>query len=104
MTAEAKEPKEIILLRERTWNIWHTYVPALRPGQLYAFSVDGPYEPHRMGCSFNPHKALIDPYAKAITGTRPLDDSVFGYKVGDPAEDMSKDERESSGRSCPRAS
>jgi isoamylase len=94
--ADAKEPKESILLRERTWNNWHTYVHGLRPGQFYAFSVDGPYDPSK-GLRFNPHKALIDPYAKAITSTPPLDNSVFGYKVGDPAEDLSKDERESSG-------
>ena len=39
----ANEPNETIPLMERTRNIWHAYVPGLQPGQLYAYSVDGPY-------------------------------------------------------------
>src|SRR5688572_1011100 len=49
-----------IRLRERTHQIWHGYVPGLKPGQLYGYRVYGPYNPER-GHRFNPHKLLLDP-------------------------------------------
>jgi isoamylase len=57
-----------IRLRERTDQIWHAYLPDVRPGQLYGFRVHGPYAPEE-GHRFNPAKLLLDPYAKAISGT-----------------------------------
>ncbi|MDA4112073.1 MAG: glycogen debranching enzyme GlgX, partial [Thaumarchaeota archaeon] len=92
---KSTEPRDRIVLAERTGTVWHAYLPDLLPGQLYAYSVNGPYDPLR-GLRFNPHKALIDPYAKAIAGTIKWDDSLFGYKVDDPSEDISFDERDSS--------
>ncbi|HEY5956632.1 MAG TPA: glycogen debranching enzyme GlgX, partial [Polyangiaceae bacterium] len=56
-----------ITLAERTNQIWHAYLPDLRPGQLYGYRVFGPYAP-LLGHRFNPKKLLIDPYAKAIAG------------------------------------
>jgi isoamylase len=88
-------PKETIPLTEKTGHVWHAYLPDSLPGQLYAYSMDGPYDP-RKGHRFNRHKALIDPYAKAISGKLTWDDSLFGYKVGDPEEDLSFDDRDSS--------
>jgi isoamylase len=88
------EPKERVPLTEKTGHIWHAYLPDLPPGQLYAYSVDGPYDPQK-GHRFNRHKALIDPYAKAISGTIQWDDSLFGYKLGDPENDLSMDYRDS---------
>ena len=40
----------------------------LGPGTLYGFRAHGAYEPEA-GLRFNPHKLLLDPYARAITGT-----------------------------------
>jgi glycogen operon protein len=37
---------------------------------------------------------LLDPYAKAIARTTRWADEMFGYRVGDPAEDLSFDERD----------
>jgi isoamylase len=56
-----------IPLVERTNDVWHAYLPEVRPGQAYAYRVHGPYLPAH-GHRFNPHKLLLDPYAKAITG------------------------------------
>ncbi|MEN0053948.1 MAG: glycogen debranching protein GlgX [Mucilaginibacter sp.] len=67
---------------------WHIYIPGLKPGQLYGFRVHGPYEPEN-GHRFNANKLLVDPYAKAIAGTVNWDDSLFGYEVGNPDEDLS---------------
>ncbi|MGZ5354329.1 MAG: glycogen debranching protein GlgX, partial [Actinomycetota bacterium] len=85
-----------IPLRERTDLIWHAYLPDLRPGALYGFRVDGPYEPQQ-GHRFNPNKLLLCPYAKAISGTIDWGDALYGYRIGDPAEDLSFDERDSAG-------
>ncbi len=77
-----------IRVREVSHYVWHVYIPDLSPGQLYGYRVYGPYDPvnsHR----FNPNKLLIDPYAKAIAGTIQWHDSIFGYEVGHPDEDLS---------------
>ncbi len=85
-----------IPLRERTNNVWHAYLPDVLPGQLYGYRVQGPYDPLH-GHRFNPNKLLTDPYAKAISGSVVWDDSLFGYVVGDRAEDLSQDRRDSAG-------
>jgi isoamylase len=54
-------------LSERTAFHWHGYLPGVGPGQRYAYRVHGPYDPLH-GQRFNPHKLLIDPYAKSIEG------------------------------------
>lgn len=77
-------------LRESTGRVWHGYIPGVKPGQLYDYRVNGPYDPEH-GLRFNPAKVLIDPYAKAIAGQVNWEAPVFGYKLGDPAEDFSVD-------------
>src|ERR671929_2400081 len=77
-----------IPLAERTDLVWHAYLPEARPGQLYGYRVHGPYEP-QAGRRFNPHKLLIDPYAKAVASTVAWDDSVFGYTIGSEDADLS---------------
>ena len=81
-----------IRLSEKTHHIWHVYIPELKPGQLYGYRVHGPYEPEA-GHRFNPNKLLIDPYAKAISGTIQWHDSTFGYEAG--SEDNSFGEADS---------
>jgi glycogen operon protein len=49
-----------IPLREKSGLVWHSYLPELRPGQLYGYRVHGPYDPAR-GHRFNPAKLLLDP-------------------------------------------
>ncbi len=88
------EPAHVLELRERTGRVWHGYLPGVRPGQLYGYRVHGPYEPTR-GHRFNPRKLLLDPYAKAIGRRLRWHDSLYGYRVGDPAEDLSRDHRDS---------
>src|SRR3712207_9030661 len=56
-----------IRLPRRTDQVWHVYLEGLRPGQLYGYRVHGPYDP-RHGHRFNPHKLLIDPYARQLFG------------------------------------
>jgi isoamylase len=91
---ESKEPRYKVSLPERTGYVWHAYLPDVLPGQLYAYSVDGFYEPQK-GLRFNHNKALIDPYAKAVAGTISWDDSLFGFKIGDNSDDLTFDESNS---------
>jgi hypothetical protein len=53
-------------VRNRTGDVWHVWVDGIRSGQLYAYRVDGPYEPAH-GYRFNFTKLLLDPCATAIT-------------------------------------
>jgi glycogen operon protein len=85
---------ERIVLPEYTDEVWHGYLPDARPGTVYAYRVHGPYEPEA-GHRFNPHKLLLDPYAKALVGQLRWHDSLFGYRVGSPKEDLSFDRRDS---------
>jgi glycogen operon protein len=82
-------------LREVTAHVWHGYVPGLKPGQLYGFRMDGAYEPTQ-GLRFNPFKLLLDPYARAVAGKVDWTQPVFGYRLGDPAQDLARDEHDDS--------
>jgi glycogen operon protein len=82
-----------IPLPEQTDFVWHGYLPDVQPGQLYGYRVHGPYEP-AAGHRFNPHKVVLDPYAKAIGRDVRWSDSMFGYRIGDAQADLSLDERD----------
>lgn len=83
-----------IEISERTDQVWHAYLPEARPGLLYGYRAYGPYEPTR-GLRFNPHKLLLDPYAKLIHGEVRWSDALFGYRIGHQKEDLSLDRRDS---------
>lgn len=70
-------------LEEVDGYVWHGFIPNLPPGQHYGYRVHGPYEPEN-GKRFNPHKLLLDPYAKAISGSLDGDMSILAYPAGDP--------------------
>ncbi len=82
-----------IRIEERTDQVWHAYLPEIRPGQMYGYRVHGPYEPEA-GHRFNPSKLLIDPYSKALTGTVKRSEAMFAYPIGDPEADLVRDDRD----------
>jgi glycogen operon protein len=92
--ADATHESHKIELLEQTNLVWHTYLPGIAPGQLYGYRVHGPYQPEN-GLRFNPGKILLDPYAKAIGRNLKWADELFGYQIGDPGEDLSRDSRDS---------
>jgi glycogen operon protein len=49
----------------RTYHYWHVFVPGLVHGQLYAYRVDGPFEP-QLGLRFDRAKVLLDPYGRGV--------------------------------------
>ena len=59
----------------------------IKPGQLYGFRVEGPWEPEK-GDAVQSSKLLVDPYAKAISGEVDWKAPIFPYDVatGDDAK------------------
>jgi glycogen operon protein len=49
----------------RTYHYWHVFVPAIGPGQIYGYRVQGPCAPEQ-GLRFDPAKVLLDPYGRAV--------------------------------------
>lgn len=101
-SATDKEEYTQISINEVTGFIWHAYIPGLKPGQIYAYRAFGRYKP-REGYRFNPHKLLIDPYAKAICGRVQITEKMLGFNpdntdkrypfkkdIRDSAEDIPK--------------
>jgi glycogen operon protein len=81
-------------MAEQTDQVWHCYLPEARPGLLYGYRVQGPYEPAK-GHRFNRNKLLLDPYGKQIRNGLRWHDSHFGYKIGHRNQDLSFDRRDS---------
>jgi isoamylase len=85
-------PSRIIDLdpvRHRTGDVWHVWVRGIPAGQLYAYRVEGPYLPEE-GHRFNPHKLLLDPYARAIAGVVNWDFlAARGYDSSSSLTDLS---------------
>jgi isoamylase len=92
--ASGRHELQRVRLRERTDQVWHAYLPQARPGLLYGWRVHGPYRP-RDGHRFNPHKLLLDPYARSIVGALRWHDALFGYRIGHDERDLSFDRRDS---------
>jgi isoamylase len=83
-----------LTLPEFTDEIWHGYLPNARAGLLYGYRAHGPYQP-QAGHRFNPHKLLLDPYARRISGSLRWSDALFGYRVNSQRADLSFDRRDS---------
>ena len=72
----------------KTGNIWHCFISGLKAGVSYLYRVDGPYFPEK-GLRFNPHKTLLDPYAKALTDISNWDfEKCTGYDPEKPGRDL----------------
>ena len=91
----SEAPREEARVRLRcSGDIWHGYMPGLRPGQLYGYRVDGPYSPEH-GQRFNPAKLLIDPYARALDRGLQWHNALCGYRIGARRGDLTRSQRDS---------
>ena len=99
--SQGRREIERIQLPERTEDVWHCYLNDVSPGQLYGYRVHGPYEPEQ-GHRFNPHKLLLDPYAKRLANRLVWSDAHFAYRAGSSREDLSFDRRDNA-RGMPKA-
>jgi isoamylase len=92
--ASGKREVDRITLPEFTDEVWHGYLPDVRPGTAYAYRVHGPYAPEQ-GHRFNANKLVLDPYAKQLVGELEWADELFGYQLGGDGADLTFDERDS---------
>ncbi|WP_327332100.1 glycogen debranching protein GlgX [Streptomyces anulatus] len=84
-------------LTELTHEIWHGFVPGVRPGQRYGYRVHGRWDPWT-GARWNAAKLLLDPYARAVDGTFALPPEVYGHVRDWPDQhvaDTVRDDRDS---------
>ncbi|MBB4286727.1 glycogen operon protein [Roseospira goensis] len=93
-TVDGPETARIALPARDPRGIWHGHVRGLRDGQLYGLRVHGPYAPAE-GHRHNPHKLLVDPWAREVVGAVRLDDATFGFPRGAAAADLGFDARDS---------
>ncbi len=82
-----------VALKEHTAFVWHGMILGIKPGQVYGYRVDGPWEPEH-GYRFNAKKLLIDPYAEAITGDVDWKKPIFAYKV-ETGDDLQRCDQDS---------
>lgn len=92
--AHGRRERQRLALPECTDEIWHGYLPDAQPGLVYGYRAHGPYDPLK-GHRFNPHKLLIDPYARQLLGSVQWNDAVFGYRVKHSKADLTMDRRDS---------
>ena len=83
-----------LMFIERDGDIWHMRVEGMEAGQRYGLRAHGPYQPEE-GHRFNPHKLLMDPYARAHDGRLRWSDALMGYRIGSARSDLSFDTRDS---------
>ncbi|WP_420167806.1 glycogen debranching protein GlgX [Streptomyces violaceoruber] len=84
-------------LTELTHEIWHGFLPGVRPGQRYGYRVHGRWDPWT-GARWNAAKLLLDPYARAVDGDFTLPPEVYGHVRDWPDQhvaDTVRDDRDS---------
>ncbi len=81
------EEQILIDLPEREGYIWHGHVAGIGAGQKYGYRAHGPYRPDE-GHRFNPHKLLMDPYAKGLTGHPEWNPALMSYDVTKKRKDL----------------
>jgi glycogen operon protein len=88
--ADGRQQIARIELPAKTHDVWHGYLPGVQAGTAYGYRVHGPYEPHA-GHRFNPHKLLLDPYARAFAGAYSWHPSHFAFDRHLQAQDLQPD-------------
>ncbi|MFM1908358.1 MAG: hypothetical protein RLZZ591_2035 [Pseudomonadota bacterium] len=73
-----------------TADVWHGYLSGGQPGLVYGLRAHGPWRPDK-GHRFNPHKLLLDPYAREVVGRYEWRDEHFG---GDRSHPLHQDARD----------
>jgi isoamylase len=80
-SASARIESQRVVLPEKTNQVWHGYLPEIKPGQIYGYRVHGPKLAGR-GHRYNARKVLLDPYVRSIARELIWNDAVL-----DPEQD-----------------
>ena len=91
---DGKQAEQRFDLVRRSDDIWHGLLPGGRAGLHYGYRVHGPFDPEN-GHRFNPHKLLIDPYARRLDSELQITDVHYGYVRDSTEADLSFDKRDS---------
>jgi isoamylase len=81
------EPARVIPIdpaANRSYHYWHVFVAGLKPGQIYGYRVDGPFDPTQ-GMRFDPAKVLLDPYGRGVMMPDRYGRSAAGQQGGNAA-------------------
>jgi glycogen operon protein len=78
---DGSETERRIPLTERIHGTWFGTVADAGIGTRYAFRAHGPWDPH-WGQRHNPHKLLLDPYARSLDGDVTTHPALYGHRVG----------------------
>jgi glycogen operon protein len=85
-------------LTEHSLGIWHGAIPDVPIGALYGLRAFGPWQPDQ-GHRFNPHKLLLDPYTKAVSGALKPGPAIYAYQFSRPSRQSTADSASSMPRS-----
>lgn len=88
--AEDKKAARIISLdpvKNRTYHYWHTFVPGVKTGQIYAYRVAGPNDP-ASGLRFDSTKLLLDPYGRSVAVPKNYDRQAAAHPGDNTAAAM----------------
>ena len=66
-----------------TDDVWHGYLPGAGPGFTYGLRAHGAWQP-ASGHRFNPHKLLLDPWARELVGHFHWSSENFAFDVDHP--------------------
>ncbi len=91
---DGKQAEQRFDLVRRSDDIWHGLLPGAASGLHYGYRVHGPFDPEN-GHRFNPHKLLIDPYARRLDSELQIADVHYGYVRDSTEADLSFDTRDS---------
>lgn len=87
-TADGTKEMARLDMPDQTDGVWHCHLVGAKEGLVYGYRTYGDYAPER-GQRFNPHKLLVDPYAKSLVGEFIWSTTHYAYVFGDVAEDLS---------------
>jgi glycogen operon protein len=80
-------------LQGPTDGVFHGFLEGVGPGLVYGLRAHGRYQPEH-GHRFNPHKLLLDPWAREIVGHFAWRAEHHGYALGHPDGSRSLDTRD----------
>jgi glycogen operon protein len=87
-----------VRLKDYDAGVWHGFVSGIRPGQRYGYRVSGPFDP-ASGTRCNPSKLLLDPYARAFSGTVTYGPELLDHDPDDPGKPSQLDSKDHISRS-----
>jgi glycogen operon protein len=91
--ADGRTELQRLPLPTRSGDVFHGHLPHATPGLVYGLRAHGPWRPDR-GHRFNPHKLLLDPWAREIVSPPGGFDWAAPHTGADPEHPQHPDTRD----------